>query len=605
MSIQSEAQRWLENITPEEQFQLSALQKDESALQDAFRCDLKFGTAGLRGILGLGSNRMNEYTVGRATQGLAEYLATTCSQPSVAIARDSRNRGAEFVLLAASVLAANGVRAFLYPRPVPTPALSFAVRDLGCSAGINVTASHNPAEYNGYKVYGADGCQITSSMAEGIQNAIEGVDYFEGVRRMDLEEAQECGLVQWITEDTLDRFIDAVELQAFDIEEPEEEDSPALGCDFAAPGDPSGVDKMQQRKSEEGTSEEPSRLTVVYTPLNGTGLECVQRILNRIGNINIVIVEEQAQPDGDFPTCPYPNPEERAALERGLALCEDVQPDLLLATDPDADRVGIAVKHEGEYTLLTGNEVGTLLLDFICQQRLERGEDLSQAVVLSTIVSTAMTSELAKHYGFQLRRTLTGFKHMGEQIGKLEAAGQTERFIFGFEESYGYLAGAHVRDKDAVVASMLICQMALWYKRAGRDLVQVMDSLYQRHGYWRNVTVNVAYPGAQGAQRMKELTANLRANPLEEIAGLKVTKVIDYAVGAAMPVDNPHPQDTAQTLPPADVIEFQLEGGNKLLVRPSGTEPKIKAYVFACGSSAEEAQGLLSSLEAAAKSILE
>lgn len=570
MSTQAEVQRWLNQVSEQERAQLEALSEEE--LADAFRCDLAFGTAGLRGILGLGSNRMNEYTVGRATQGLAEYLNATCENPSVAVARDSRNRGAVFVTVVASVLAANGVQVHLYPRPVPTPALSFATRDLGCNAGINVTASHNPAEYNGYKVYGADGCQITSSMASGIQAAIDGVDYFEGVKTMPVEEAQAAGLVHWVTESVLDRFIDAVEEQAFDISSPEED---------------------------------ASQLSVVYTPLNGTGLECVRRILDRIGNINVVTVAEQAQPNGDFPTCPYPNPEERAALERGLALCEDVHPDLLLATDPDADRVGIAVKHGGEYVLLSGNEVGTLLLDFICQMRLARGENLNEAVVMSTIVSTAMTSELAKRYGFQLRRTLTGFKHMGEQIGMLEAAGQASRFIFAFEESYGYLAGTHVRDKDAVVASMLICQMALWHKRNGRDLAEVMEGLYKTYGYWRNVTVNVSYPGGQGAQRMKELTGGLRANPPASIAGLEVLKVVDYASGAPMPVDNLHPEDAAQTLPPADVIEFQLERGNKLLVRPSGTEPKIKAYVFATGSTQAEAEDILASLEGAARSILE
>ena len=545
----------------------------ETAVRDAFYQDLTFGTAGLRGIIGAGPNRMNVYTVAKATQGLAAYINANFTNPSVAIARDSRNMGEKFVQTAAGVLAANGIRALIYPRIEPTPALSFAVRDLGCSMGVCMTASHNPAPYNGYKAYGPDGCQITTQAARDIQNAINDVDIFS-VERMPFAQALEEGLASYIEEDTLDRFIDAVLEQSLE------------------PADAhADVD-----------------LKVVYTPLNGTGLECCERIFKRIGIGNVTLVEEQAVPDGNFPTCPYPNPEIREALERGLAVCEQVHPDLLLATDPDADRVGIAAEHNGTYHLISGNEMGVLLLDYICRIRSERGEDLDGAVAVTTIVSTAMVDALARDYGFQLRRTLTGFKYIGEQIGLLEAAGTPERFIFGFEESYGYLSGAHVRDKDAVNASMLICQMARDYKARGMDLVEALDALYAKLGYHKNATISLEYPGAEGAEKMRAIMGGLVSKAPAQFAGKAVERCIDYNAGVQMPyvgsigvTDDP---DSKQTLPAANVFEMQLAGGSKVIVRPSGTEPKIKAYLFAACDSETAAQSLLVELESAARELL-
>ena len=567
MDMQEQYNRWLEHADASLQAELATLADDETALADAFYRDLAFGTGGLRGIVGAGPNRMNIHTVARATQGLADYLNARFDEPSVAIARDSRRMGREFTEVAAEVLAANGVKALLYPRIEPTPALSWATRDLGCSAGICITASHNPAPYNGYKVYGADGCQITTQAAHDILEAIEAVDILDGPKRMAFAEAEVAGLAQWIGEDTLDRYIDATFAQS-------------LAQDSAA-----------------------APIKVVYTPLHGAGLECVTRILERIGGIDVVAEPEQAKPDGEFPTCPYPNPEIREALERGLALCDAEKPDLLLATDPDTDRVGIAVPHNGEYVLLTGNEVGILLLDYVCEMCAARGEALRDKVAITTIVSSAMADALAADRGFQLRRTLTGFKFIGEQIGLLESAGQAGRFMFGFEESYGYLAGTQVRDKDAVVASMLICEMARWHRANGRDLVDAMQALYEHYGFYKNGLVTMEYPGAEGAARMREIMASLREQPPASIAGLAVRASADYASGAAMPVLNAG-ADEPQTLPPADVLEFQLEGNNKLLIRPSGTEPKVKAYAFATAVTNVEADELLAGLQAAAKELL-
>lgn len=561
--------RWRERADASLQGELAAMEDDEAAIRDAFYRELAFGTGGLRGTLGAGTNHMNVHVVAKATQGLADYLNERYDAPSVAIARDSRNMGEEFTRVVAGVLAANGIVSLLYPRIEPTPALSWAVRDQRCSAGVCITASHNPAAYNGYKVYGADGCQITTAAAQAIQQAIDAVDVFDAVRSMPFEEALASGMARWIAEDALDRYIDAT-----------------AACSL------SGIDDA------------PSELKVVYTPLHGAGLECVSRILGRIGVRDVTVEPEQAVPDGDFPTCPYPNPEVREALGRGLALCEEVSPDLLLATDPDCDRVGVAVPHEGGYMLLTGNEVGILLLDYACDMLEARGERLSDKVAVTTIVSTAMADAIAAKRGFQLRRTLTGFKFIGEQIGLMEAEGEADRFLFGFEESYGYLAGTQVRDKDAVVASMLICEMARWHRAAGRDLADAMEALYGRYGFFKNGLVTIEYPGAEGARRMAAITSGLRAAPPAEVAGLRVERVVDYSGGVAMPVVNPRQADACQQFPPADVLEFQLEGGSKLLVRPSGTEPKIKAYAFSRASTAAEADSLLARLEAAAEAFL-
>lgn len=552
-------------------------QSDGAEAADAFFQDLAFGTAGLRGVIGAGTNRMNVYTVARATQGLADYLNAHFDAPSVAIARDSRHKGSLFVRTAARVLAANGIRSLVYPRVEPTPALSFAVRDLGCSAGINMTASHNPASYNGYKVYGADGCQITSDAAREISDRIARLGYFEAdgpcAALADFDEAVSAGLIAEIGDDTLARFVDAV---------------------------------LEQ--SQEAPEQAALPLDVVYTPLCGTGLECVSAALARIGLAELDVVPGQGEPNGDFPTCEYPNPEERAALAAGIARCRKraeagLAPDLLLATDPDADRVGVACEDGDDYTLLTGNEMGILLMDYLARMRAERGEDLSRAVAVTTIVSSTMADDVARAYGFELRRTLTGFKYIGEQIGMLEAAGEAGRFMFGFEESYGYLAGTHVRDKDAVVASMLICQMARFYREQGMNLVQAMRALYGRYGYCLNRTVSLSYPGADGAQKMAALMASLRTDAPRAVAGRAVEGSVDYATGAAMPVVGGS-GDAVQTLPAADVVEFSLEGGCTLIVRPSGTEPKIKAYLFAKAETADAAARALDELDAAARALL-
>lgn len=569
-TIRDAAQLWKDNVTePDLASELDQLlaDPDSEKLSDAFYRSLAFGTAGLRGTLGVGTNRMNVYTVAQASQGLATYLNAHFENPTVAIARDSRNKGEDFVRAAAGVLAANGIKSFVYPRIEPVPTLSFATRDLKCSAGICVTASHNPAQYNGFKVYGPDGCQIANEAADEIQNTINQTDIFNGVKRMDFDEALEKGLVEWTPDAVLDRFIDAVATQSV------------------------------------GTKPNPD-FSVVYTPLNGTGLECMQRILERVGIKNVTVVPEQANPDGNFPTCPYPNPEFREALEKGLELCDKVHPDLMLATDPDADRMGVAVPHDGDYKLLTGNEMGILLVDWLTCMKAEAGEDVTRKVAVTTIVSTAMPDAIARAKGFEMRRVLTGFKNIGGQMDQLVEAGQGDRFLIGFEESYGYLVGLHARDKDAIVASMLTCEMAAWYAERGKDLYEAMVALYQEYGYYLNGVVNVQFPGEAGAGKMSAIMTGLRENPPAQIAGLPVEGVVDYKTDVEMPVVGGDGNTPAQLLPKSNVLEYRLGEGVKVIVRPSGTEPKIKAYLFSKGATREESQALNDRLAEAAKTEL-
>lgn len=554
---------WLTCCGDSERNELQML--DEKQIDDAFFRELTFGTGGLRGRLGLGPNRMNVYTVGKATQGLADYLNSTFENPTVALCRDTRHGSEEFVRRAAEVLAGNGIKSYLFERVEPTPALSFAVRELGCSAGVNITASHNPAAYNGYKVYGPDGCQITVEAAEAIQGAIDPVDCFDGVKAMAFDRALDEGLVQWVPERVLDRYI--------------------------------------EETLEVSTGEDCSALRIVYTPLHGVGLECVSRVLEGIGVAEVATVDEQCVQDGDFPTCPYPNPEVREALKLGLEYCDRVKPDLLLATDPDTDRVGIAVPHAGEYRLLTGNEVGLLLLDFLASKASESGADMAREVACTTIVSAPMADDIARARGLELRRTLTGFKFIGEQVGVLESEGREGDFLMGFEESYGYLAGTSVRDKDAVVASMLICELAAHWKKMGMDLYEAMERLYEEYGYWSSALLGQAYEGPEGVSDMVAMMGGLRADTPRQIGGLAIAESIDYAQGAPMPVVNP--SDEPQRLPEADVLEFRLADGSRVLFRPSGTEPKAKAYVFAKGSGRSESETKLAALVADAKSILE
>ena len=554
--------RWINCCSNRDRYRLISL--DINQINEAFYRELSFGTGGLRGKIGLGSNRLNVYTVGKATQGLADYLNGAFEYPTVALCRDTRHGSEEFVRRVAEVLAGNGIKSYLFERVEPTPALSFAVRELGCSAGVNITASHNPAAYNGYKVYGADGCQITVEAAEAIQAAIDPVDCFHGVKSMAFDRALEEGLVQWAPERVLDRYV--------------------------------------EETLEVSTGEDCSGLRIVYTPLHGVGLECVSRVLEGIGVADVATVEEQCVHDGDFPTCPYPNPEVREALRLGLEYCDRVKPDLLLATDPDTDRVGIAVPHAGEYKLLTGNEVGLLLLDFLASRADGSDADMGRKVACTTIVSAPMADDIARSRGLELRRTLTGFKFIGEQVGVLESEGREDDFLMGFEESYGYLAGTSVRDKDAVVASMLICELAAHWKKEGLDLYEAMDRLYETYGFWSSALLGQAYEGPEGASDMSAMMSGLREHAPEQIGGFAVAERIDYAKGAPMPVVNA--SDEPRRLPEADVLEFRLADGSRVLFRPSGTEPKAKAYVFAKGSDRSESEAKLAALAADAKSIL-
>ena len=539
MDIQSRFTLWKEKAVddPDLTAELSALTEEKEIFERFYR-DLEFGTGGLRGVIGAGTNRMNIYVIRRATQGLCNYLKSTDLPQSIAIGYDSRIKSDLFAREAARVIAANGLTAFIYPRLEPTPALSWAVRYLGCGAGVCVTASHNPAKYNGYKVYGSDGCQITLDVAAAVLKEINALDMFDDVKLITEEEGRAAGKIITIGESCLEAFLDAV----------------------------------QQRSLSNG---EKLDLKVVYTPLNGAGLECVKKILTRIGITDVTVVPEQEHPDGHFPTCPYPNPEIREAMETGLALCRKVKPDLLLGTDPDCDRMGVAVPEGDDYRLITGNEMGVLLLDYICRKRLENGTMPQNPVAVTTIVSTDMANAVAADYGVELRRVLTGFKFIGEQIALLEAAGENDRYIFGFEESYGYLSGGHVRDKDAVNASMLCCEMTAWYKSRGMTLAQAMDALYEKYGFYRNDLASFTFEGAEGMQKMAVIMENLRNHPPKELDGKAVTKVVDYQAGVS-------------GLPRSNVLEFQTDSA-KVLVRPSGTEPKVKVYLSARASNMEDA----------------
>ena len=569
-SIEATVKTWQDNVKEADLAEeLAELVKpgNEDKLFDAFYRDLAFGTAGLRGTLGVGTNRMNVYVVAQATQGVADYLNAHYENPTLALARDSRNKGEDFQRVAAGVLAANGVHVYVYPRIEPVPTLSFAVRHLGTSAGIVLTASHNPAPYNGYKVYNDNGGQITDEAAAEISDNIAKADPFN-VKMMSFEEGLEKGLIEWTPEEVLDSFIENIKK-------------------VSVPGFKASDD-----------------YSVVYTPLNGTGMECVTRILKEIGVENVTVVPEQAEPDGNFPTCTYPNPEFREALELGLKLADEVKPNLLVATDPDADRMGTAIPHDGDYVLLSGNEMGVLLMDWLATMAKDRGEDVAAKVAVSTIVSSSMPDALARDWGFEMRRVLTGFKYIGDQIDQLKDEGEEDRFLMGFEESYGYLVGTHARDKDAIVATMLCVEMASYYAEKGMDLYEAMDALYQKYGYYLNGTVNASFPGAAGADKMASIMDGLRTNPPAEIAGYKVVGMTDYATGPEMPRVSGLQKEEAQVLPTANVIEFRLEDDNKVIFRPSGTEPKVKAYLFSKGATRAESEAVRAKLQEASEKIL-
>ncbi len=524
--------------------ELEAIAGQEEEIKDRFAVSLKFGTAGLRGVLGAGSNRMNIYVVRQATQGLANWVKTQGGNQLVAISYDSRINSDVFARNAACVLAANGIKVRIYDALMPVPALSFATRYYGANAGIMVTASHNPAKYNGYKAYGPDGCQMTDDAAAVVYSEIQNTDILTGAKLISFEEGLASGLIEYVGEDCKEALYDAIKACSV---------RPGL-CKTAG-------------------------LKLVYSPLNGAGLVPVMRILGDIGIDDITIVPEQKYPDGNFPTCPYPNPEIFEALRLGLELAEKSGADLMLATDPDADRVGIAMKcPDGSYELVSGNEVGVLLLDYICEGRIEKGTMPKNPVAVKSIVSTPLADAVAANYGVEMRNVLTGFKWIGDQIARLEKDGEVERFLLGFEESYGYLAGPYVRDKDAIIGSMLICEMAAYYRSIGSSVKERLETIYAKYGRYLNKVDSFEFPGLSGMDKMAGIMASLRRNPPAEIGGYKIVKVTDYA-------------DSAATgMPASNVLVYALDGGASVIVRPSGTEPKIKAYYTTLGKDIAEAE---------------
>ncbi|MBR0512280.1 MAG: phospho-sugar mutase [Ruminococcus sp.] len=547
---------WCENAKedPDLKAELDGIKGDSEAINDRFYRDLEFGTGGLRGVIGAGTNRMNIYTVRRATQGFADYLNQEYKNPSVAISFDSRIKSDVFSKAAAEVLAANGIKVHIYKQIMPTPCLSWAVRALKCQGGIMVTASHNPAKYNGYKVYGEDGCQITLRGAEIILNKINSLDIFSGVKHSDFDKELAAGNIKYIDDSIIEEFYQRVLAEG-------------INTDLCA----------------------SSGLKVVYTPLNGTGNKPVREILKRIGITDVTVVKEQEEPDGNFTTCPYPNPEIREALQVGLSYCDKVKPDLLLATDPDCDRVGIAVPDgNGGYALFSGNEVGAMLLEYICSQRIKKGTMPKDPVTVKTIVTTDIVNLIAKEYGVEVIDVLTGFKFIGEQIGFLEAKGEENRYVFGFEESYGYLSGSYVRDKDAVDASMLICEMAAYYRTQGITLMQARENMYKKYGMFLQTLYSFEFDGESGMKRMEEIMTDLRNNHPTSIGGLKVERFEDYKASTSKNIATGEIKEL--TLPKSNVLAFFLENGCKAIVRPSGTEPKIKTYITAKAPTKAEAE---------------
>lgn len=556
MDFMESYNQWCQSATDDKDLiaELESIKDNKDEIYERFYRSLEFGTAGLRGVIGAGTNRMNIYVVRHATQGLANYVNSKFGGGAVAISHDSRIKADLFMIEAAKVLAANGIKAYITRELEPTPVLSFLVRDLKCQAGIMVTASHNPAKYNGYKAYGEDGCQMTDVAAGIVYDEICKLDIFKDVKTMDFDEAIEKGLIEYVADEVYDRYIANVKKQQIN-------EGICKGAD----------------------------LKVVYTPLNGTGNKLVRRVLKEIGVEDVKIVKEQEMPDGNFTTCPYPNPEIKEALQKGLELCEIEKPDLLLATDPDADRVGIAViDSDGSYRLLTGNETGIMLTDYILSNRKRLGTLPEKPIIVKTIVTSIMIDRLCEKYGCELKNVLTGFKYIGEVILNLEPANETDRFVFGFEESYGYLAGSYVRDKDAVVASMLICEMAAYYKKQGKTLAQVIDAMYEEYGYYKNTTLSFSFDGAAGMQKMADIMASLRADSPTEVSGMKVVRFADFK--ESVEKDLVAGTDKVIDLPKSNVLAYYLEGNNAAIVRPSGTEPKIKIYVTAVGKDKADAQ---------------
>ena len=541
--MNSEYKRWCQQDLEELDLmeELRSMQGKEEIIEDHFGKSLSFGTAGLRGVLGVGTNRMNRFVVRQTTQGLAHYV-NQIQKPRVAISYDTRLKGWDFAKDAACVLAANGIHVYLYSAAMPVPALSFATRYYHCGVGIMLTASHNPSTYNGYKVYGEDGCQLTDEGATTVYDEIQKTDIFTGVKRMSFAKAIQSGLVEFVEDDCLEAFYQAVLSQQ--------------------------VRQDVVRKSG---------LRLVYSPLNGTGLVPVCEILKRVGIQDIYLVKEQAYPNGYFSTCTYPNPEKKETMELGIALAKQKQADLVLATDPDADRVGIAARLDnGEYHLISGNEMGVLLLDYLAKSKKELGTLVSNPIAVRSIVSTPLADEVAREYGVELRHTLTGFKWIGDQIHQLEEKGEESRFLFGFEESYGYLSGTYVRDKDAAVASMLICEMAAYYRSVGSSIMQALQEIYQKHGYYYAKVMSYEFTGFKAMEEMAAIMNRLRKDPMTAVDGQKVMEVVDY--------------EGETGLPKANVLSYHFESGTQVMVRPSGTEPKLKIYLTVVGKNQEAAQ---------------
>ena len=525
----------------EDNLQEELAKYDENMIEDAFYRNLAFGTGGLRGVIGAGSNRMNVYTVAKASQGLANYVNKHYKNATIAVSYDSRIKSDLFAKVASEVFAANDIEVHIYKELMPTPCLSYAVRKLKCQAGIMVTASHNPAKYNGYKVYGSDGCQITTQMANDILNEIEKVDIFNDVKRINFNVALNDGKIKYIDDSIYTAFVEEVKKQS------------VLGNEQ--------IDK---------------NVSIVYSPLNGAGLKPVLRTLHEMGFNNITVVKEQEQPDGNFPTCPYPNPEIHETMELGIKYAKENNADLLLATDPDCDRVGIAVKNEdGEYTLLSGNETGMLLLDYICSRRIKLNTMPKDPVMVKTIVTIDMAQRIAEDYGVRCINVLTGFKFIGEQIGLLEAQGREDSYIFGFEESYGYLTGSYVRDKDAVDGAYMICELFAYYKNQGISLLTKLNELYAKYGYCLNTLHSFEFEGSTGFKKMQDIMSNFRKG-LTTVGPKKIISLLDYSKG----IDN---------LPKSDVLKFRLEDNCSLVIRPSGTEPKLKIYISVCAPNKQEA----------------
>lgn len=538
--------------------ELESIKGNEEAISDAFYKDLEFGTGGLRGVIGAGTNRMNVYTVGKASQGLAAYVNSVSENGRIAVAYDSRIKSDLFAKTAASIFAANGIKVYIYKELMPTPMLSFAVRRLKCDAGVVVTASHNPAKYNGYKAYGPDGCQLGLEAADYVLSIMNKVDIFDEVKTVDFDKAVEEGKIEYIGDDIIEEYLNCV-----------------LACRVAPNAD-------------------VESLKVIYTPLHGSGNKPVRSILKKIGVTNVTVVPEQELPDGNFPTAPYPNPEIRQAFECALKLADEVKPDLLLATDPDCDRVGIAVPYGGEYKLLSGNDVGALLLDFVLARRTENGTLPKNPIAVKTIVTTELCRKIAESYGCELIDVLTGFKFIGEQITMLEEKGEENRYIFGFEESYGYLGGTYVRDKDAVIGSMLICEMVAFYKEQGKNLIEVLDGIYKKFGYYFCAQKSFTCEGESGMKQIKGIMETLRNEPPAEINGSAVVKLDDYDTSVSRDLKNGGEKKI--TLPRSNVLCFYMEDGCSLIVRPSGTEPKIKLYLGAVGETEPAAKAKLEGL---------